>query len=440
MTAHFMTKQGKANKVHKFGFALAAGLLVAASANAQDAQKLVVASFYPVDKVAGWTGLIDAYSKRYPGVEVEVQVTPFDQYLPKLLSQIAGGDPPDIIAVENSPFPQFANKKILEDLTPYLAKTQGFSTSDFFPALMDRYTVEGRVYGVPYDAQPIAMLFYNPALFHAAGVEVPTYDWNWDTLREASRKLAAAGGAGSYGICMSDDATNTWQEFLYGGGGSLVDDVRQPTKSLIDAPEAVAATQFLLDLTLTDKSMPTNDSLEAMGGADQGCTSLFLSGKSAMMISGMWKAVENPQAFADLGVKVTMLPTKDVANRVYPTGGTAYAILASSENKDTAWNFITEFLGQAGYEAAYKEAMLGAIYPPAHKGANEWYMQQPIKFVDTLQANADALGHVRFAPFTLNWTEVQTKCISPDIPFILNASTPVEEGLKKISDCVSASL
>jgi multiple sugar transport system substrate-binding protein len=420
---------------------MAIALALPGTVQAQAQEKLVIASFYPLDKVSGWTGLVSAFKAVHPDVEIEVQVTPFDQYLQKLTSQIAGGDSPDIAGVENTPFPQFVKRNILEDLTPYLAKTTDFNLNKFFPALIDRYTVGGKVYGIPYDAQPRAMMFYNPALLEKAGVKAPTDQWTWDDLKAAALKMTSSeGGQPQYGLCMASSVGESWTSFLYGGGGALVDDVKMPTKSLIDQPQAVDATNFYLGLMYKDKSMPTVQSLEAMGDPGQGCKTLFLNGRAAMMIGGMWLAVETPQEFKDLGVKVALEPVRDVASRVYATGGTAYAILGASKNKDLAWEFITQFLGKTGYEAAYKEAKLGAIYPPAHVPSFEWYAQQPVEFVDSLKPNQEALAHIRFAPFLLNWAEINSTCIQPDIDLIARQQAEVEPTLAKITACVASQL
>ena len=82
-------------------------------------------------------------------------------------------DAPDVVGVENGPFPQFVDRGILADLTELLENSDGFTAEDFFPHLLDRYTYDGSVYGIPYDAQPFAMLYYNPALFDEAGLDYP---------------------------------------------------------------------------------------------------------------------------------------------------------------------------------------------------------------------------------------------------------------------------
>ena len=417
-------------------FVLGLGILLVVPITAQEETTLVVASFYPVDQTAGWDGLVADFEAAHPGVKIEVQVTPGDEYLPRLLTQIAGGDAPDVVGVENTPFPQFVDRGILADVTDLLASSEGFTADDFFPHLLDRYTYDGRVYGIPYDAQPFAMLYYNPALFDAAGLDYPTNDWTWDDMLAAAEALTITDDSGNveqYGI----NAGNRWDYFVYGAGGAMVDDLRNPTKSMLDAPEAVEGIQFMVDMMHEYNVYPAPQTLEALGGASR---DFFLTGKTAMFIGGFWEAVFNPQGFADLGARIVMGPVKDTSNRVYPTGGTAYTILEASDNKELAWEFITEFLGPAGYEVAYESATLGSIYPPAHIPSYEWYLQQPIEFLDTIQPNQDALEFVRFSPFALDWPEIRARCIDPDMDLILRGEVPVQETLVSISECVNSRL
>ncbi len=408
-------------------------------AAARQSEKLVVASFYPVDAVSGWDGLVAAFHEVHPDVEIEVQVTPFDQYLPKLLSQIAGGDSPDIAGVENGPFPGFVEHGILTNLNPYLEATEGFSLADFFPHLIDRYTYDGNVYGIPYDAQPRGVMFFNPGIFDEAGVDYPTNDWTWDDLVAAGEKVAVINGdtVDRYAVCSSDTYT-LWQYFLLGGGGNFVDDLRNPTKSLLDQPEALEATQFTLDLIYEKKLAPSPATIDSMGSS--ACSSLFTQGKVAMMLDGFWRAVESPQEFADLHVHMVMAPVKDTAHRVYGTGGTAYAILESSKHKDLAWEFLTMFLGPEGYKAAFEAAPLGAIYPPAHIPSFDWYMSQDLTFVDSVAANKDSLAYIQFAPYLLSWTETSDKCITPNMDLVLRNNAPAEPMLQDIARCMNGEL
>jgi multiple sugar transport system substrate-binding protein len=398
-------------------------------------EKLVVASFYAVDQTAGWDGVVAKFQEIHPGVEVEVQVTAFDEYLPKLLTQVAGGDAPDVVGVENTPFPQFVDRGILMDVTDLLeTDTTDFSKDDFFPYLLDRYTYDGKVYGIPYDAQPFGLLYYNPALFDAAGVDYPTAEWTWDDALDAAKKLTVTNADGTisqYGWAACD----SWNYFLYTGGGAMVDDLRNPTTSMLDTPESIAAIQFHVDLMHTEKVAPSPQTLEGVG-----CASLFTTGQAAMFTGGFWEAVFNPEPFATMGVHIEMGPVKSEETRVYPTGGTAYAILEASDQKELAWDFIKLFLGLTGYEAAYAAAAYGSIYPPAHIPSFEWYAEQPIEFLDTIQPNGDMIPFVRFAPYALKWPEIQSKCVNPDMDLVMRNELPIAETMAKISACVNDEL
>jgi multiple sugar transport system substrate-binding protein len=298
--------------------------------------KLVVASFYPVDQVSGWDGMVAKFKETHPNVEIEVQVTPWDEYQPKLLTQIASGNPPDVAGVENSPFPMFVEKNMLTDLTPYMEKTEGFNLADFFPHLLDRYTYDDKVYGIPYDAQPYAMLFFNPQMFDDAGLPYPTADMTWPDLVESAKQLTKYDDNGAitqYGILGGSE-----NAFIYAWNGRYVDDLRNPTQCMLDQPEAQAGLQFWLDMMYEDKVTMTPAIQESLGGSSN--VDLFTSGKAAMLFGGFWNAVENPEGMKAIDTHLVMAPTGPDGNRLYPTGGTAYTILNGSKNPDLAWEFV----------------------------------------------------------------------------------------------------
>jgi multiple sugar transport system substrate-binding protein len=315
-----------------------------------------------------------------------------------------------------------------------MERTEGFNPDDFFPHLLDRYTYDGKVYGIPYDAQPLAMLFFNPGIFDAAGVAYPTEDTTWPEMVEIAKKLTVTDDSGSitqYGIV----GVNEPRAFIYAWNGRYVDDLRNPTKCMLDQPEAQKGLQFLVDMMYTDKVTLTPAIQESLGGSSM--VDLFVSGKAPMLFGGFWNAVENPEGFAALNTKLIMGPTGPDGNRLYATGGTAYTIIKGSKNPDLAWEFIQYFMGKVGTEEAYKSATGGAIYPPGNIEAFDWYMQQPVEFVDTIQADKDALGYIIFAPYNLEWTEIESKCITPTMDLILRNETPVEEGTQTICTCVN---
>ncbi len=396
--------------------------------------KLVVASFYPLDKVSGWDGMVAKFKESHPNVEIEVQVTGGADYQPKLLSQIAGGTPPDVAGVENSPFPMFVEKNMLTDLTPFMEKTPGFNPKDFFPHLLDRYTYNGKVYGIPYDAQPSAMLFFNPKMFDDAGIAYPTKDSTWPQVVEMAKKLTkydANDVITQYGIVGTDDQS----AFIYAWGGQYVDDLRNPTKSMLDSPQSIAGVQFMVDMMYKDKVTLTPAIINSLGGSS--VVDLFITSKAAMLYGGFWSAVENPEGMAAINAHLVLGPTGPDGHRAYATGGTAYTIVNGSKNPELAWEFIQFFMGTVGTQEAYKSAKLGAIYPPGNIQAFDWYMSQPVKFVDTIQPDKDAMANIIFAPYALNWQETADKCVTPNMDQVKANTTPVKDAMTAASTCIN---
>jgi multiple sugar transport system substrate-binding protein len=401
----------------------------AGAAAVEAVKKLVVASFYAVDQTAGWAGLVDQFEKDHPGVKVETQVTPWDEYLPKILTQIAADTPPDVLGVENTPFIQFVRKNVLLDLTPLLEADQAFKSTDFFPKLIGRYTVDGKVWGIPYDVQPICCLFYNKDHFDKAGVTYPTNEWkNADLLAAAQAMTKSEGDRTSqYGFHLTETAADR-NLFVYSNGGTVADSVETPTKATFNDPKTVEGMQFWSDLIHTHKVAPSPGFFKqgGMGGAD-----LFATGRLAMFIGGYWELVFGPDKFSQVPFGMQIAPAGADGTRGYATGGTAYCASQTTKNQDTAWEFIKYFMGMPGYEAAFAAAPKGIIYPPAYIPAynSKVYLKNPTPPVENLNINGDAAEYAWFTPHHEKWVELRNTVIIPETELVGNGEKTVEEAL-----------
>ena len=83
----------------------------------------------------------------------------------KILTRIAGGAAPDIIATEVDYFVTFASKGVLENLNPYFeSDPTGFSKEEFFDGIVSRFTRSEQLLAIPRDIAPFACVFYNKKL------------------------------------------------------------------------------------------------------------------------------------------------------------------------------------------------------------------------------------------------------------------------------------
>ena len=136
-------------------------LSMISASSAEEQITLTVASFYNTGSASGWGGLVAKFQEAYPNVSVEVQETSGQtEYLTKLTAQLASGTSPDIIAVENNHIAKFVESNLLLPLNDMIEADADFSIDEYYPHLVERYTFDGQIYGIPYDAQPSGMFFY----------------------------------------------------------------------------------------------------------------------------------------------------------------------------------------------------------------------------------------------------------------------------------------
>ncbi|RDB49923.1 extracellular solute-binding protein [Tsukamurella tyrosinosolvens] len=120
------------------------------------------------------------YARDYPDGGVRVSSFPGD-YDQKVSSALVSGDGPDVFEFANGPTIDMITSGQVADLTDLL----GDARSDFTPALLDRMTHDGRVYGIP-QVTDTQLLVYRKSMLDQAGVVPPR---TLDELVSAARAL-----------------------------------------------------------------------------------------------------------------------------------------------------------------------------------------------------------------------------------------------------------
>ena len=123
------------------------------------------------------------------------------------------------------------------------------------------------------------MLYYNKEIFDEAGVAYPTDSWTWDDLLAAAKKLTVVESNGRvtrYGLGMEG---GKWSLWVNQNKGSILDDMRNPSKCTLTEPAALEAIKFFADLMNEQLAMRDADLSQAGGDA-----AVFQSGQVAMII------------------------------------------------------------------------------------------------------------------------------------------------------------
>lgn len=237
---------------------------------------------------------IRLYNAKRPDVRV---INDPDAGPQRVLTQLAGGVPPDVFAVYS---PQsaalFARKNVLEDLRPWVRR-RGISMDGFWPQL-DGFIYEhgdrvrGRVLGLPDNCGPY-MLFYNRRLFHKGGVSEPTERWTWQDFTRVAIRLTETDSAGrriQFGTVLPP--SHLLEMFIWQAGGSWYSS--DGARCTCDSAAAKKAFAWWAALRRTHHAAPSateEQSLAPLGGWG-GSQNLFKAEKAAMIITGRWLSIE----------------------------------------------------------------------------------------------------------------------------------------------------
>src|SRR5215475_10848795 len=148
----------------------------------------------------GQIAALAAYSKKFeaahPGVTVKRQYVPFADLNAKLLTQAAGQDLPNLLAVDNP----FVSTMISTGQVVPISGLKGFSTKGYFPAVINEGLSNHQYYALPVAGANSIALIYNIAMFKAAHVSPPK---TWAELITAAKKLTTGK---TYGIALTCEA------------------------------------------------------------------------------------------------------------------------------------------------------------------------------------------------------------------------------------------
>lgn len=388
----------------------------------------------PVEvKVAFWGGpeeieivtkSLEGWQAAHPNIRVRFEHTPYSGYDSKILTRIAGGAAPDIIAAEVNYFVTFASKGVYLDLAPLAKDDPEFSVENFFPSIIDRFTVGGKLYAIPRDVAPFACVFYNKDMFDAAGVPYPADDWTWEDMLAKAKALTKKDETdkitqyGFYGWA--------WQDFVYGNGGGVVDDVKAPTRTMLDDPKSIEGLQFYADLINRYQVMPTPVALANLG---MGVDLMFASGRLAMFLSGIWETPGLRQKY-DFKWDVAMFPKNKDGVRRFGSGGTGYGILKSTQHPKEAWE-VVKALTSAPIQAQLAERGLAqpSLRPVAE---GEHWALSPLPPANKKMLN-EAVHYIVFDPFHPKWREIEAKYIEPKFDLLKNGKMTAEEVVREIA-------
>jgi len=387
--------------------------------------KLKISSWGDLQENQILVDLINDFQKLHPDIQIELQRIPFNEYVTKLLTQIAGNVGPDVIFTEVENFSDLYLRNALEPLDPFIQNDK-LDMSVYYPQVLDRFTVDKQIYVIPRDTAPICVIYYNKKAFDEAGVAYPTDDWTYEQFVSVAKKVMKTDKSGKVTRWGFVDDWVMPQPWIYDFGGSYANDVKHPTQwTFATDPNTLAGVQFRADLIFKYKIMMPPSQMAEMGG--MGTSDMFVNGSTAMFLSGLWKTPSFRQ-IKNFQWDVVMFPKGPNGNRAFGTGGSGYGILKNSTHKKEAWELVKYISGEEG---AKKLAATGLAQPALMAAANS------ALFLDNQDPHnkkmlLDGVKYVKYSPMCKNWSETVNSIIGPELDRVWNGSETPADAMQKL--------
>ncbi|MBL1101766.1 ABC transporter substrate-binding protein [Streptomyces coffeae] len=312
------------------------------------------------DDIKVYDGFEKDFEERHPDIDLKLEpVAEYEDYHPKLLTQLTSKTAPDVFYVGDDNIGKFVSSGVLKPLDADLAGPASKSKpADFFEGIYGGAKKDAVTYGMPNDTNPEVLWFDKKALAAAGITENPadlyaSGKWTMAKYLDMNAKLKAAGKAGSlfwnwYGSTYS---------VINGFGGKVWDGGKFVATT---NPKSRRALQTLAD-GYQDKTFLSADELPESNGPE----TQFIRHQAGFYAGGRW-VIDNIKKGGDLdNYDIVPFPSQDGKPMRGAVAASYLAINKDTAHPKEAFTFLTEFVSKEGQKIRLK----GGSAVPSVKGA-----------------------------------------------------------------------
>lgn len=271
-----------------------------------------IAQWYHQYGEDGTEQAVKRYAAAYKDATVKVTWIPGD-YDKKAASSLLTDSGPDVFEYGNGPTIDMIVGKQVADLTALL----GAARSDFTPALLERMTYKGKLYGIP-QVVDLQLLVYRKSLLSKAGVQPPR---TLDELVAAATKLTQGKVKGLF-LGNDGGAGVVGGPVIWSSGHDYLTQDNKPDFANADVAAGLSKIAGLFKGGQLLLGAPSDWSEPAS----------FVQGLCAMQWTGLWAL---PTIEKELGDDFGVLPFPSIGSAGKPSVPVgAYATAVSAKAKD----------------------------------------------------------------------------------------------------------
>jgi multiple sugar transport system substrate-binding protein len=267
--------------------------------------------------------MVREFEATHPHIKVELVDLTWAEGHDKIAIAFSSGSGPDVVELGSDWISEFSSSGHLSDMTLAVDSNR----KDFL--MWEPGMYKSQIYSFPW-ILGTRVLFMNRDLLFRAGFGPDFSPADWNELLNASQQIRKLGsdiyGFGS-NAAEKHRLYKKFLPFLWANGGEILS--AEGTSCLLDAPPAVAALEYYIELCksgLTDTQRRLEDA--------------FLDGKVGFVISGDWLLKRIEQEKPQLPFATGLIPGPRPNSTASFAGGEYLAINAASTHKEAALELI----------------------------------------------------------------------------------------------------
>ena len=292
------------------------------------------------EQVHTYAQLINDFNAQSPDVEAEVFVTNWTPE--RLVTAVAGGDPPDLFYMDRYLAAEWAARNLIEPLDERLAASEVVTAEDIWPKLIEDVTYQGQVFGVPHYTD-VRAFYWNKAIFTEVGLDPETPPPTWTALKEYIPQIRLKNDRGQIDrLGYAPSIGNPpgflmWYIHLWQLGGEFMN--AEKTEVTFNNEAGVGSFQFMLD---------TFELQDGIGAVEEFASALvpgpgqdiFMLGRLGMEVHGDWMPPNFERYAPELQWGIGSLPIPDGGQPANYNGGHAWVMPRGAKNADAAWKLV----------------------------------------------------------------------------------------------------
>ncbi|MGJ7440647.1 ABC transporter substrate-binding protein [Aquipuribacter sp. MA13-6] len=273
--------------------------------------------------------LVEAYNETHEN-QVELTITPNDDYVSRVGAAAGSGDLPDLFAADIVYVPNWTEAGLFADISDRVAALPYADAIN--QGHLDAGTYDGSQYVLPF-VLDLSVMFWNKDLYREAGLDPEQGPTTLAEFEEHAMAVQALDQDGVYGTYFGGNCGGcgvfTWFPMIWASGEDVMNE--DGTEALLDGPAAQEVFSTWRDLWEAGAVAPA--SRDETGATWVGP---FQEGQIGVM---PYPATLLATADETVDVGVAPIPGVDGGVSTF-VGGDGIGISKDSENTDAAWHFL----------------------------------------------------------------------------------------------------